>query len=133
MGNLLNAWREKDGAGLAMFKVGGKKRIRLMRGSDVFLVNGIVDLADGTKHAAVLSISEDMQGKLFGASILSPFGVIFQPDWEEQLGKSPKELYPYKYKVTATLHCENIYVGEDGWSIEAQPPYKRKPKKGAEK
>lgn len=108
----------KRGGKQHLFTAGGKKRLPL--GDGMVMVNGQVKLADGTLCYAVLEISEEDSGEHYGTGIMLPhdLGITFQndPDFLKKLGRTKKDVYPYKYRYDGTVHCDDHHVGDDGWS-----------------
>tara|TARA_R100000008_G_scaffold14096_1_gene6880 strand:- start:127 stop:489 length:363 start_codon:yes stop_codon:yes gene_type:complete len=99
------------------FTAGGSKRYML--GHGFVMVNGLIRFADGTEAHCLLEISEIDSGEHFGTGVFLPNGkVVFQDDDDflSALGKTKDQVYPYKYKYTGKVNCDDHHIGEDGWS-----------------
>ena len=104
-----------------IFTAGGRKRMPL--GDGLVIVNGIVRLANGQEHYAVLEIDESSSGEHWGTGIFIPSDeypcdMTWQGDKDffQRLGLTQEEVYPYKYKYTGKVRCEDHHIGDDGWS-----------------
>jgi hypothetical protein len=111
-----------EGGRPVTFTAGGRKRHDF--GDGQVIVNGLVKLNDGTRCAALLEIDESSSGEHGGTGIFyidkeGLCNIVFQGDegFPELLGKTKKEVFPYTYKYArGTVHCNDIHIGEDGWS-----------------
>ena len=94
----------------------GKQRVEIYDG--FVLVNADVIIADGTHYNAVLGISESDDGEHCETHFLIN-GVDIEsshPNLCKVLGKTKEQIWPYIYKYRVALECDDIHVGEDGWS-----------------
>jgi len=101
-----------------VFTAGGRARYEI--DENFVMVNGIVEFADGSLHYALLEIDESSSGEHCGTGIfLDGGGITFQGDKDflQKLGRTTEEVFGYRYKVSAPLHCEDIHTDEvTGWS-----------------
>ena len=110
----------RDGS-VTKFIAGGRKRKVIEDGEyGVYvLVNAEVKLADGTKAHALLEIDESSSGEHCGTGVFKDDGGFVwqnEPNFLIALGKTSEEVYPYTYKCSAKLKCNDHHVGENGWS-----------------
>lgn len=103
------------------FTAGGRDRYPHDKGeSGIVAVNGRVRLADGSEYYAILDIGEKDSGEHWGTVLFLPAGGITaqdDDDFLQKLGKTAEEVFPYRYKYDATVHCHDHHVGDDGWSV----------------
>ena len=95
----------------------GKKRVDIGGGSA--MVNIDLVLADGSKYDGIGIFDEQSSGEHCGTYIMLDDALVGQSDDDflEKLGKTAKEVYPFKYKKRAELFCLDIHVDEEtGWS-----------------
>ena len=100
----------------ATFTAGGRKRYEIEEG--FVAVNARLRFADGTMADGLLLIDEQSSGEHSGTGVFTGEGLAMQDDdnFLAQLGKTEADVYPYRYKVTGRLQCEDIHCGDDGWS-----------------
>ncbi|MDY6958320.1 MAG: hypothetical protein SVK08_04110 [Halobacteriota archaeon] len=82
------------------------------------LVTGKVKIADGTLYDAILLFDENSSGEHWGTYFLLKDKIVSQDDDDfiKRLGKTESEIFPYKYKRTAPIYCEDHHVNKNGWS-----------------
>ena len=104
------------------FTAGGRKRLDL--GEGMVIVNGVVRFANGQEHYAVLEIDESSSGEHWGTGIFIPSDkhacdMTWQDDDDffQRLGLTQEEVYPYTYKYTGNVKCNDHHIGDDGWSF----------------
>jgi len=104
-----------------IFMAGGRKRLAF--GDGGIYVNGIVRFANGQEAYAILEIDESSSGEHCGTGIfisddVYPCDMTWQGDKDfcQRLGLTKDEVFPYTYKPTGKVRCENHHVGDDGWS-----------------
>ena len=98
------------------FTTGGRKRHDF--GDGTVMVNGRIQFADGTEAYCLLEIDEMSSGEHCGTGVLLRNGIAWQndPNFGKLIGKTDKQIYPYRYKYTARVRCDDHHVGVDGWS-----------------
>ena len=100
------------------FVKNGKKAYQINKDSGEYLVNADIKAADGTKFNAVIIIDTWSSGEHCGTYILLPNEIAEQGElgFLDKVGKTEKEFFPYKYKYRTELPCDDIHIGDDGWS-----------------
>lgn len=105
-----------DGKG-EVFKSGEDRRVDL--GDGWCLVQADIMLADGTQVDAILEICEKDQGEHWQTYFFTGSGIVSQDDnyLLGALGRTRKQVYPYRYRYRAPIHCNDIHVDPiSGWS-----------------
>lgn len=94
----------------------GHRRVEI--GDGEVLVNADVRLADGTVVPAVLLIDELSSGEHCGTYVLLEDGIAYQgsEDFLTKLNRTQEQVFPYRYRLRAPVHCSNHHIGPDGWS-----------------
>jgi len=91
---------------------------------------GVVRLADGTEHKALLDFCESDSNEHYGTRLLvaDPEGFEDGEDsfvnlderpmegFLKKLGKTEEQIWPYKYKYEGPP-CRDHHIGDDGWSL----------------
>ena len=120
-------------AGSETFTAGGSKRYVIEEYSTspscgTIMVNGLIRFADTSLAYCLLKISEVDSGELLSVGVFLPKGTIVysgDADFLCLLGRSREEVFPFTYKCTGPVNCDDMHVGPSGWSI---PPQKHKQK-----
>tara|TARA_R100000773_G_C4215320_1_gene114142 strand:+ start:890 stop:1252 length:363 start_codon:yes stop_codon:yes gene_type:complete len=106
------------GNGRTTFTAGGRKRYML--GDGMVMVNGLIRFADGTEAHCLLEISELDSGEHFGTGVFTPSGDFVwqgESNFLSVLAKTKEQVFPYKYKYTGDVFCNDHHIGDDGWSL----------------
>tara|TARA_R100000234_G_scaffold110272_1_gene82577 strand:+ start:292 stop:747 length:456 start_codon:yes stop_codon:yes gene_type:complete len=76
-------------------------------------VNCKIRFADGTLHNGIALIDEESSGELCGMLVfMKDVGVCRVVE----LNHKDEDIFPIKYKLNVPIHCNDIHVGDDGWS-----------------
>jgi len=113
----------------ATFSAKGRKRVVDI--DSFVLVNCDIELADGTRLDAVCAFDESSSGEHYSTYILLPEGHITaqgDEDFFEKLGKTREQIFPYRYRKRAELHCHDHHVDEKtGWSPKHEKRSEQEP------
>jgi hypothetical protein len=89
---------------------------------------GVLRCADGTEFKCLLFFCETDSNEHNGTGVLvaedpecfadDATSIVWQgePGFCERLGKTKKQVFPYKYKYEGP-RCDDHHIGEDGWSL----------------
>ena len=112
------------------FTAGGSKRYVIKEFSNsssesigMVMVNGIVRFADNSEAYCLLKISELDSGELYSVGVFLPNGeIVFsrQQDFVSSLQKTREQVFPFRYKYTVPINCDDVHVGADGWSFSTK-------------
>jgi hypothetical protein len=91
---------------------------KLSLGDGMVAVTCDLKAADGTLFNAICEFDTLSSGEHCGMGILLPTCIVWQRDegFLAAIGKTKEEFFPYKYKRRKEINCEDLHVGEDGWS-----------------
>ena len=82
-------------------------------------VADLIDSADKDKTYCVLRLSEVDPGELYDVGVfLSCGGIVFSrdPAFLSSLDKKRSDVFPFTYKYTVPIKCDDVHVGKDRWS-----------------
>ena len=107
------------------FTAGGSKRYVIEECSKsstesigMVMVNGLLRFADNSEAYCLLRISERNSGELYSVGVfLLNNGIVFT--WQQDfvvssLKKTREQVFPFRYKYTVPINCDDVHVGADG-------------------
>ena len=99
----------------------GTPKVVLTAGDDGYTTystrTGVVRLADGTEHDAILEFCDSDSGEHNGMGLWTDTSVAWQDDdgFCEAIGKTKTQVFPYHYRYDGAM-CRDHHVGINGWS-----------------
>lgn len=99
-----------------LFTAGGKRKVKI--GEGTVLINGKVRLPDGQELHAVLEIDEQSSGELGETYVWTPKGFcdLHSITAKERLSRTAEQIFPYQYRYSVSLNCDDHHIASDGWS-----------------